>query len=183
MEQTPTVSLFNEYFGGGMSSIVFQNLRESKALAYSTYAMYNTPYKKEYPFNMFAYIGCQADKLPESITAMNALLDHLPQSENMFDQAKQSLKNSYSTSKITKENILFNYLTAQRLGATIDLRKKTYEAIDKITFDHINTFHQEKISGKPYTLAVLGSKDKVSMDVLETYGKVKIIELKTLFGY
>jgi predicted Zn-dependent peptidase len=34
--ETPTVNLFNNYFGGGMGSIVFQTIRESKALAYST---------------------------------------------------------------------------------------------------------------------------------------------------
>ena len=34
------VNLFNSYFGGGMGSIVFQTIRESKALAYSTYAYY-----------------------------------------------------------------------------------------------------------------------------------------------
>ncbi|MFP3599623.1 insulinase family protein, partial [Chryseobacterium sp. SIMBA_029] len=43
---TPTVSLFNNYFGGGMGSIVFQTIRESKALAYSTYSYFALPSKK-----------------------------------------------------------------------------------------------------------------------------------------
>ena len=46
-KQAPIVDLFNNYFGVGMSSIVFQTLRESKALAYSTYAYYVTPNKKK----------------------------------------------------------------------------------------------------------------------------------------
>ncbi len=40
------VNVFNNYFGGGMGSVVFQTIRESKALAYSTYASYNTPSKR-----------------------------------------------------------------------------------------------------------------------------------------
>ena len=32
------VAIFNNYFGGGMGAVVFQTIRESKALAYSTYA-------------------------------------------------------------------------------------------------------------------------------------------------
>src|SRR5690606_11808091 len=44
---TPTVALFNNYFGGGMGSNVFQTIRESKALTYSTYAFYGQPYKKQ----------------------------------------------------------------------------------------------------------------------------------------
>jgi predicted Zn-dependent peptidase len=45
--ETPTVNLFNNYFGGGMGSIVFQTIRESKALAYSTYSYFAPPSKKE----------------------------------------------------------------------------------------------------------------------------------------
>ena len=36
-EKMPLIKLHNEYFGGSMGSIVFQTLRESKALAYSAY--------------------------------------------------------------------------------------------------------------------------------------------------
>lgn len=32
--------LYNEYFGGGMNSIVFQEMRESRGLAYSAWARY-----------------------------------------------------------------------------------------------------------------------------------------------
>ncbi|HEX6432008.1 MAG TPA: insulinase family protein, partial [Niastella sp.] len=55
----PVVDLFNGYYGGGMGSIVFQTIRESKALAYSTSAMVSVPAKKEDPFSFTAYVGCQ----------------------------------------------------------------------------------------------------------------------------
>lgn len=45
-KEVPTISLFNNYFGGGMGSIVFQTIRESKALAYSTSSYYSTPSKR-----------------------------------------------------------------------------------------------------------------------------------------
>jgi predicted Zn-dependent peptidase len=40
------VMVFNNYFGGGMGSVVFQTIRESQALAYSTYAAYGMGRKK-----------------------------------------------------------------------------------------------------------------------------------------
>ena len=40
---TPSVQLFNEYFGGGMAGLVFQELREARALAYSAWARFFTP--------------------------------------------------------------------------------------------------------------------------------------------
>ena len=38
--------LFNTYFGSGLSSIVFQEIRESKSLAYSAWSSYSTARKK-----------------------------------------------------------------------------------------------------------------------------------------
>jgi predicted Zn-dependent peptidase len=73
--QTPVVELFNNYFGGGMSSIVFQTIRESKALAYSTYAYYFTPNTKDEKYYLVGYVGTQADKLNEAIPSMNELFN------------------------------------------------------------------------------------------------------------
>ena len=39
--KAPVETLFNQYFGGGMNTVVFQELRETRALAYNAYAMYN----------------------------------------------------------------------------------------------------------------------------------------------
>ena len=43
VEQQPMVYLFNEYFGTGMNGIVFQELRETRGLAYNASARYTTP--------------------------------------------------------------------------------------------------------------------------------------------
>ncbi len=65
--RTAVVSLYNNYFGYGMGSIVFQTIRESKALAYSTYAFYAPPGKKDDRYSMLAYVGSQADKINDAI--------------------------------------------------------------------------------------------------------------------
>jgi predicted Zn-dependent peptidase len=46
-EEEAVVNVFNNYFGGGMGAVVFQTIRESKALAYYTFALYQAPEKKE----------------------------------------------------------------------------------------------------------------------------------------
>jgi ribonuclease D len=48
--------------------------------------------------------------MKEGIAAMNNLLNNLPESEKMFDQAKQAIKNNISTTRITKASIIFSYL-------------------------------------------------------------------------
>ena len=63
----PLINLFNEYYGGGMSSVVFQELREAKALAYSVFSVYKTPKQINEHNYIVSYIGTQADKLPEAL--------------------------------------------------------------------------------------------------------------------
>jgi predicted Zn-dependent peptidase len=182
-EKEATVRFFNNYFGGGMSSLVFQTIRESKALAYSTFALYATPEKKEDPFYTVAYVGCQADKFDESVTAMNELLNDLPEVKTNIEAARTGIKKDIETERITQDQILLDYLAAQRKGIDTDLRKKIYGAVDKIGYPELKRFHQENIAGKPYTLCVLASEKKLSPEKMAKYGNVTKLTLEQIFGY
>jgi predicted Zn-dependent peptidase len=183
VKEAPMVAMFNEYFGGGMSSIVFQTIRESKALAYSTYSVYSTGVEKGETNTVLAYIGTQADKINEAIKGMDELLQELPQSENAFSNAKEAVKNNIETQRTLKTSILFALDNAEKMSIDYDIRKDTYKAIDGITLQDLNDFHKQKFSGKPYAMAILGSKSKIDLKELEKYGEVKILTLEEIFGY
>ncbi|WPO81236.1 insulinase family protein [Chryseobacterium sp. JJR-5R] len=180
---TPTVSLFNNYFGGGMGSVVFQTIRESKALAYSTYSYFSLPGKKEDKDMITAYVGTQADKFNESAVAMNELLTTLPKSDQLFETAKSGLKKSIAAERITQDGIIFTYLRAQKLGNTTDIRKNTYEQAPKLTFADINNFHDKEMKSKNYTYCLVASQDKVSEADMQKLGEVKKLNLTEIFGY
>lgn len=180
---TPTVSLFNNYFGGGMGSIVFQTIRESKALAYSTYSYFSLPSKKEDKDIITAYVGTQADKFNESTTAMNELLTTLPESQQLFETAKSGLKKSIASERITQDGIIFTYLRAQKLGNTSDIRKNVYEQAPKLAFTDINSFHDKEMKGKNYTYCLVASQDKVNEADMKKLGEVKKLNLTEIFGY
>ncbi|MDR6922327.1 insulinase family protein [Chryseobacterium sp. 2987] len=180
---TPTVNLFNSYFGGGMGSIVFQTIRESKALAYSTYSYFALPGKKEDKDVVMAYVGTQADKFNESTTAMNELLTTLPKSEQLFETAKSGLKKSIASERITQDGIIFSYLKAQKLGNNSDIRKNVYEQAPKLSFTDINTFHDKEMKGKSYTYCLVASQDKVNEADMKKLGEVKKLNLNEIFGY
>ncbi len=82
--------MFNSYFGGGLSSIVFQEIRESKSLAYSAYPGYGNASKKENDNIVHAYIGTQANKLPQAVDAMLDLINNMPEAEDQFKQCQRS---------------------------------------------------------------------------------------------
>jgi predicted Zn-dependent peptidase len=182
-DKEPVIDIFNNYFGGGMGALVFQTIRESKALAYSTFAFYAKPDKKEDPFYTLAYVGCQADKFNESIVAMNELLNDLPNVAENVKFARQGIKKDIETERITQDGIIFNYLTAQRKGLTDDIRKKTYTAVDNIGYNELKQFHTAYIANKPYTYCVVASEKKLSAEDMGKYGEVKKLNLEELFGY
>jgi predicted Zn-dependent peptidase len=182
-ENVPVITLFNNYFGGGMSSILFQDLRESKALAYSTYSRYFQPNKLQKKYYNFSYIGSQADKLAEAMKGLSDLLNNLPKSEGSYNSAKESVLQEMRTQRVTKSDILFNYLEALELNNKSDIRKDIFDKVQTYTYNDIKKFHEQNIKDKPTTILVLGKKEGLDMKILEQYGAVKILTLKDVFGY
>ncbi len=183
VNKEPVVDIFDNYFGGGMGSIVFQTLRESKALAYSTFANYGTPSKKEDPFYMLAYIGCQADKMNEAIGGMNALLNDMPVSEKGFQLARTSEKKDIETQRFTQDGIVFAYLEAKQKGLDYDERRNEYAELDRLTMNDVKAFHQQQLAGKAYTYCVVASDKKINTDDLKKVGQLKVLSLEEIFGY
>lgn len=182
-EKTTMVNVFNNYFGGGMGSLVFQTIRESKALAYSTYGYYVQPQKKDQDYYLLGYVGSQADKFNDATVAMNELLTKMPELPKNLELAKNQVKKDIQTERITQDGIIYNYLNAKNLGLTDDIRKKMYETVDKITMADVKKFHQNYFSGKPYTYAIVASEKRVSMDDMKKLGEVKKLSLEEIFGY
>lgn len=182
-DMTPEVRFFNEYYGGGMSSIVFQTIRESKALAYSTFAGFSSPDIKGDPYFIRAYVGTQADKLHDAMAGMIELLTEVPRSDNMIDAAKNAIRNKIETERIIRTSIFFDYMDAQRLGVDHDLRKDVYQQVSKMDFETVRKFHESYIKGQNFNIMILGSRDKVDVKSLEKYGEVVELKLEDLFGY
>ena len=61
-----------------MSSLVFQEIREFRSLAYSTSANYALAEKIGENNFFYGYVGCQGDKTPEAIQVMNDLIQNMP---------------------------------------------------------------------------------------------------------
>jgi predicted Zn-dependent peptidase len=181
--EEPVTAAFNQYFGGDMSSVVFQNIREAKALAYSTYAGYSIPDEKDKYCSSMAFIGTQADKFHDAIAAMNELLNGLPADSIVFALAKESLKNRIETSRTTEDYLLGTYMSLRKKGQDSDANKALYEALPNLSLKDIEAFHKNHISNRKWALCVVASKDRISRKDLEKYGKVTELSLETLFGY
>ena len=130
-----------------------------------------------------SYAGCQEDKCNESIVAINELLNDLPNVAANVEFARAGIKKDIETGRITQDDIIFNYLTAQRKGLNADIRKKTYADIDKIGYNELKQFHSQYIANKPYTYCIVASEKKLTEDDMKKYGAFKKLSLDEIFGY
>ena len=182
-EYAPVEAIFNEYFGGGMNTVVFQELRETRGLAYNASARYVSPIRKNEPEQFYTHIISQSDKMMDCIKVFKEIVDTMPQNQAAFDLAKQSLIKSYQSSRITKFGVLNAYMSYKNLGIDYDLNKTIYEALPSLTLQDIVKFEQENMAKKPYRMMILGNEKDLDMKALEKIAPVKKLSQEEVFGY
>ncbi len=151
--------------GGGMSSRLFQEIRENRGLAYSIYA-FNSCFNDSGIFGIYG--GTTPDKCEEMI---NSISDEIKKiCDKIEDVELARVKTQFCASlKMAKESTSSRM---QRLGSDILLFNKVYsdeDIVDKfkhITKKDITKIAQQIFSSKPTTAMI---------------GKVKKIEEKTNF--
>jgi len=179
----PIRNLYNNYFGGSMNGIVFQEMREARGLAYSAYANYARPGKPDRSYYMNAFIATQNDKIKEAVNAFNSILNDMPESEKAFNIAKESIITNIRTSRVLREDILWNYLNAQEFGYQEDSRKETFAKTPQMTLSDVKAFQEKYIKDKAYNYCILGDTKDLDMNLLSSFGKIKTLTLEEIFGY
>lgn len=176
--------LYNAYFGGGsMSGIVFQEIREARALAYTSYCFYFEPNTPDKNFIFQSFLGTQTDKMKDGITAFDSIIQDMPLSQTTFDLAKQSLLDGYRNNRTLRESTFFTYLRAKEWGFNEDPAKYSFEKIQNYTLDDVKKFQEEYIKGQKSDFVVLGNKGLVDMNYLKSLGSVKELSSEEIFGY
>ena len=175
--------VFNEYYGNSMSSVVFQEIREARALAYSAWASYNRPNKKEDSFYIMGAVFTQANKMMDAIGAMDGLLTKMVVDEKSFGIAKESVIKSIQTERIIKGNIFTSWLQNRKLGIDYDIRKDYYENAQKATLADIQKFFDSKFKDRKYTYMIIGNKKDANLTLLNKVGPVTELTLKDIFNY
>lgn len=179
----PEVTLYNEYFGGGMNSIVFQEMREARGLAYSANATLAEPSYADGVYYYYAFIATQNDKMKQAIQAFDDIINNMPESEAAFKVAKESLIGYIRTARIVRENVLWSYLNDRELGNTESSWKIIFEKVQGMTLDDVKAAQQKWVKGRNYNYGILGDIKDLDTDYLKTLGKVTILSSEDIFGY
>ncbi len=175
---------YNQYFGYGLSSIVFQEIRESKALAYSAYTYAANPARKNRAHFLQAYVGTQPDKLHEAVEAFQAILENMPVSPTQIENARQSVLKQIAATRITKADLYWTWRANRERGfPNRDLRHDIYRTLEQADAADLIRYHQKHIKGRNYTWLVLGERQRVDFKYLRKIGQVQELSLEEIFGY
>ncbi|MBU0487263.1 MAG: insulinase family protein, partial [Bacteroidetes bacterium] len=181
-EEMAHCNSFNEYFGGGMYSLVFQEAREFRSLAYSAWAYFRNPPvfgRKSY---LLGGITCQADKTIEAIQIFDSLITKMPRKPERLEIIRESLLqavNSYRPS--------FRYLSQtvarwRMLGYKEDPRKQYLEVYNKLKFSDIVEFYKNHLNRSPLITTVAGDTERFDVKALAPFGKTVVVTKKEIFN-
>ncbi len=177
------IQLYNDYFGGGMNAIVFQEMREARALAYSSYAYLSEGRHVGDPYLYYAFIATQNDKMRTAIEAFDEIINRMPESEAAFELAKRAILGNIVSTRPIKSDILWLYLSALDKGTLVNRQKSIYEQVQNLSLQDVVAFQKEWIKDRPYVYCVLGDKNDIDMAYLRTLGPVKELSQEEIFGY
>jgi len=174
-------SIYNSYFGTSMSSVVFQELREARALAYSAAAQYSLGGRLNAENLALGAIGTQNDKAVEATTAFMDLFDNMPRSAERFEDAHSSLLNRYRTASVGFRAIPGTVRSWEYLGLTGDPRAERFDQLQEMGLEDLMQFQQNHIAGRPKLISIVGDTRRMDMDALAALGSVRELNVEDVF--
>ncbi len=178
-EERAVAQLWSQYMGSGMSSVLFQNVREYRSLAYSTQGMSILPSAATHPADSLAFItmtGTQADKTLLVMGTVDSLLRHMPMKEENLEAARQELLSDVQNGYPSFRGIA-HYIADKHLdGYHADPDAALVEHVPAVSVQQIADYHRRHVAGNRRVWMVVGDRKQTDMAALRRYGQV--VELK-----
>lgn len=182
-DEIAALRLYNQYCGGGMGSLLFQEIREYRSLAYGVSSSLNLPsydqrndLRSHYTF----FVGTQADKLQEAITILDKLVHQVPDDTRRYDFAQEAMKSSiynfYPFFRM-RSRTLASYI---RQGLPKDLSLLLLDELSSMSLQKLIDVHSRFIAQQPMIFTVVGDRKKIDLDSLSTIAPVREYKLKDL---
>ena len=172
---------FNQYYGLGLSSVVFQELRESRALAYSTYAYAEAPARAADPHLLQAFIGTQPDKLAGALAALRGLLSDWTFDAAAAERVRDGMLEQMRSERDLRQSRYWLWRRGRDRGLVGNQRRWLYERLASATAQELRAFLDE-LAAAPTSTLVIGDRARVSLDALARYGRVRELGVGEVMG-
>jgi Predicted Zn-dependent peptidases len=169
--------MFSKYLGGGMSSVMFQEIREFRSLAYSAGASFTSPVWKDKNHKSFfrVFMSTQNDKTADALSVLDSLQRNISFISGKIETTKNNLFNETANRHLPFRNVSTVIARMRRNGYDEDPTKYLVQYLDDIEIENIETFYKRQIKEKPVVYCIVGSAKKIDMKRLESmYQVVKV---------
>ncbi len=177
------IRLFNEYFDGSMGGIVFQEMREARALAYAAGASYSIPSHQGDNYIFSTYIISQNDKLQDCMETFDSICNNLPLSQSAFDKAKTALLKQIEKRRFVRDAAINAYVAYEKKGWDHDWFEDIYREVQHLTLDDVVAFQKAHVADRTYRFLILGNEKELDMHYLESKGTVRRLTTQDIFVY
>ena len=176
-------NLFSRYFGEGMSSLMFQEIREFRSFAYYTSGAYRLPpfCRADQPTRFVAYLSTQCDKTADALDVLNSLIQKMPQRLDKISSLIQAAINQTNNDYPVFREISSKIASYRRDGYTEDPNRKLLEDIEQMQMEDIVRFYQTYVKGRPLVYVVVGNAWKIDMRKLATFGDIIRVKKKDFY--
>jgi predicted Zn-dependent peptidase len=161
------LTVLNQALGGGMSSRLFQEVRERRGLAYAVYS-YRIAYLETGAFGVYA--GTAPSRVAETVDVIGGELDRVIRDCGISDDelvaAKGHLKGSMALSLETSNSRMHRLGSSElMLGEVLSL-DEIVARVDAVTSDDVARVVSRLFSSGPRTLALVGPVDETAVTEL-----------------
>lgn len=178
------LQLWSRYFGGDMSSVMFQDLRELRSFAYYAYGTAELPspvLHADAPVGFTTIMGTQADKTMEAVATLDSLFACMPVREKNMSDAHRSMLNGINNSYPSFRNIGQTIALYRAQGYKADPDAALAESLKTVTDEDVYDYYNKNVKGRPYILIIVGDKSKLDIQKLSKYGKITELKLEEVY--
>jgi predicted Zn-dependent peptidase len=155
--------VLNTLLGGGMSSRLFQNIREKQGLAYAVYSDLN-PYRDTGCLSIYAGTSIEsAERVVESILKEFREIKDGSITQEELRRAKDHLKGSLMLSLESTSSRMANLARQEMYFGKFFTLDELIEAVERVTAAEIQQIAAESFNQKQIALTVLGNLNGFKM--------------------
>ena len=182
LEDIVRVKAFNQYFSGSFNGLITKEIRENRALAYTSGAYVSIPLMRDWDSQMIGYVGTQSDKTAEVVEVLLSLLNEFPEYPERMDGIVDYLKNSSEIESETKAGYSLNYEQWKQMGYVGNPVLYEQQFVDNLEFDDVKEVFTKLIKDKKISIAILGRTKDMDIDKLESLGEIVKVRKKNMFS-
>ncbi|HKM93351.1 MAG TPA: insulinase family protein [Prolixibacteraceae bacterium] len=176
------ISLFNNYFGSGLTNIFFSEIREYRSMAYTANAYIISSSITNKPAFLSGYVGTQADKTNDATELIIKLLSEMPLKASKAQSARNNMVYGAPLRRPSDRYLTYTVENWERFGYTKDPSEINAEKFANADLETINSFYKENIQNKPISIMIVGDRKKIDTKALAKIAKYTSVRDSKLFS-